>query len=171
MKHAFAVLHTTLLLVLFSCSVFAQTANKDSAITVIRQNASPMVFHKTDMADFRRVTVQLKDRDGKEHDYTGVAISDILQKAGVGMGKLLKGENMAQYMLAKAGDGYEVSYSLAELDSSFTDKTIILADQLDGGPLPTGKGPFRIIVPGEKKPARSMYEIRELIIRFGKDEN
>lgn len=158
------------LLLTLNFTVFAQQGNKDSTITVIRENLPPIVFHKADMTAFRHVTVQLKDRDGKEHNYVGVAISDILQKAGVGMGKQLKGENLSQYMLAKAGDGYEVSFSLAELDSSFTEKTIIMADQLDGGALPTGKGPFRIIVPGEKKPARSMYEVRDLIVRFGKDE-
>ncbi len=170
MKHFFALLQSAFLLSFFSFSAFAQTENKDSIITVERQNAQPMVFHKADMAGFRRITVQLKDRDGKEVNYTGVAVSDILQKAGVAMGKQLKGENMSQYMLAKAGDGYEVAFALAELDSSFTDKTIILADQLEGGPLPAGKGPFRIIVPGEKKPARSMYEVRAFIVRFGKDE-
>ena len=130
----------------------------------------PVKLQKKDMAIFRRVSTEMTDRDGKVHRYAGIAVSDILQKAGLAMGKQLHGENLAQYMLAKAGDGYTVAFSLAELDSSFAEKTIILADEVDGAPLPNGKGPFRIIVPGEKKPARSLWEVRTLIVRFGKDD-
>jgi hypothetical protein len=58
---------------------------------------------------------------------------------------------------------------LAELDNAFTDRVVILADKLENGPLPDGKGPFRLIVPGEKKPARSSFQVTALIIRFAKD--
>jgi len=72
-------------------------------------------------------------------------------------------------MLVKCADGYEVLFSLAELDSSFTDRIVILADSLEGKPLPSGKGPFRLVVPGEKKPARSSFQVTELVIRFAKE--
>ena len=72
-------------------------------------------------------------------------------------------------MIAKCADGYEVLFSLAELDSTFTDRTVILADQWEGGSLPAGKGPFRIVVPGEKKPARSSFQVTTLLVRFAKD--
>jgi hypothetical protein len=35
--------------------------------------------------------------------------------------------------------------------------------------MPSGKGPFRIIVPGEKKPARWIWEVTTLIIKFAKE--
>jgi hypothetical protein len=46
---------------------------------------------------------------------------------------------------------------------------VILADESEGRPLPAGKGPFRIVVPGEKKPARSSFQVTELTIRFAKE--
>jgi hypothetical protein len=96
-------------------------------------------------------------------------LSDVLGQAGVTLGKQLRGENMSKYLLVKSGDGYEVLFSLPELDSSFSDKTVFLADQLNGQPLPAGKGPFRIIVPGEKKHARWIWEVRTLTIGFAKE--
>ncbi|NII25666.1 hypothetical protein HB364_11265 [Pseudoflavitalea sp. X16] len=47
---------------------------------------------------------------------------------------------------------------------------LYLADESEGKPLPTGKGPFRIVVPGEKKPARSGFQVTELVVRFGRDD-
>jgi DMSO/TMAO reductase YedYZ molybdopterin-dependent catalytic subunit len=116
----------------------------------------------------KRSTATMKDRDGKDHVYTGVAIQDILGLAGVTTGDQLRGENLTKYVLAKCADGYEVLFSLAELDSTFTNRVVILADQLEGKPLPTGKGPCRLVVPGEKKPARSSFQVTELVIRFAK---
>jgi len=43
---------------------------------------------------------------------------------------------------------------MAELDTALTDKGILLADTRDGRPLTAPEGPFRIIVPDEKEPAR-----------------
>lgn len=117
----------------------------------------------------KRVTVSMKDRDGNEHAYTGVAVGEILEMAGVTTGKHLRGENLTKYMLVKCADGYEVLFSLAELDADFTDRTVIVADQSEGKPLPPGKGPFRLVVPGEKKPARCSFQVTELVIKFAKE--
>jgi len=117
----------------------------------------------------KRVTVSMKDRDGNEHAYTGVAVADILEMAGVTIGRQLRGKNLTKYMLVKCADGYEVLFSLAELDADFTDRTVIIADQSEGKPLPPGKGPFRLVVPGEKKPARCSFQVTELIIKFAKE--
>jgi hypothetical protein len=58
---------------------------------------------------------------------------------------------------------------LAELDSTFTDKTVILAYSVDGKPLPQGVGPFRIVVPGDKKPARSSFQVMSFVVRYAKE--
>ena len=113
--------------------------------------------------------LSLTDRDGKELSYTGVPVLDILNSAGVTTGKQLRGENLTKYVMVKCADGYEVLFSLAELDTAFTNKIIILANELEGKPLPAGKGPFRLVVPGEGRPARSCFQVIELVIRFAKE--
>lgn len=141
----------------------------EAAVKVSGEVATPLTLTAAGLAKMKRTTVTLNDRDGKVHQYTGASMQEILEKAGVTTGKQLRGRNLTKYLLAKCADGYEVLFSLAELDSSFTDRTVILADVLDGGPLPAGKGPFRLVVPGEKKPARSSFQVTELVIRFAKD--
>ncbi|WP_332367659.1 hypothetical protein [Spirosoma telluris] len=68
----------------------------------------------------------------------------------------------------KANDGYEVIFALAEIDPEFATRTIILADVVDGAPLPLGVGPYRVVVPGEKKPARWIREVKSIEVRFAK---
>ena len=119
-------------------------------------------------AKMKKVTASTNDHDGKAHTYSGVAISEILDSAGVTTGAQLRGKNLAKYMLVKCADGYEVVFSLAELDNNFTDRVVILSDSMDGKPLPEGKGPYKLIVPGEKKPARSCFQVTGIIIGTAK---
>ena len=146
-----------------------QVKENQPSIRVSGEVTKPLQLQAADLAKMKRTTVTLKDRDGNDHGYTGVPVEEILDLAGVTTGKQLRGENLTKYLLVKCADGYEVLFSLAELDSSFTDRTVIIADESEGKPLPSGKGPFRLIVPGEKKPARSSFQVTELVIRFAKE--
>ncbi|MCP1253775.1 molybdopterin-dependent oxidoreductase [Elizabethkingia sp. S0634] len=129
----------------------------------------PLELSLSDLSNMPHKNASLKDKDGNTHIYSGVALQDILLKAGVPSGKELHGENLSKYLLVKCTDGYQVLFSLAELDSSIADKNIIIADKVDGKPLPEAKGPLRIIAEGEKKPARSSYQVAALVIgKIGK---
>ena len=74
-----------------------------------------------------RTTVSARDKQGVSHSFSGVAVSEIFNKAGVTTGKQLRGENLAKYLLVTCADGYQVVFSLAELDSAFTDRVVILS--------------------------------------------
>jgi DMSO/TMAO reductase YedYZ molybdopterin-dependent catalytic subunit len=154
------------LIIVLACSLAAANAQ---TIKVSGEVTKPLQLQAADLAKMKRTTVLLKDRDGADHGYAGVPISEILDQAGVTTGKQLRGENLSKYLLVKCADGYQVLFSLAELDSSFTDRTVILADSVEGHPLPAGKGPFRLVVPGEKKPARSSFQVMEMVVRFAKE--
>ncbi|RBL89566.1 molybdopterin-dependent oxidoreductase [Chitinophaga flava] len=145
------------------------TAQQRPSVKISGEVTKPLTLYPENLHTMKRTTVTLKDRDGNDHAYTGVPLQDILEQAGVTTGKALRGENLSKYLLVRSADGYEVLFSLAELDSDFTDRIVVLADESDGQPLPAGKGPFRLVVPGEKRPARSSFQVTELIIRFAKD--
>lgn len=138
-------------------------------VKVSGEVTKPLTLYHDDLAKMQRITVSMKDHDTKVYSYTGVAVRDILELAGVTMGKQLRGKNLTKYLLVKCADGYQVLFSLAELDSSFTDRNIILAFESEGRPLPAAKGPFKLVVPDEKKPARSSLQVIELVIRFAKE--
>jgi hypothetical protein len=146
-----------------------QGVQPEASISIQGEVLHSIVLKAPDLAAMKRVEATVREGDGPAQTYSGVALSDILGLAGVTLGKQLRGENMSKYLLVKSGDGYEVLFSLPELDSSFSDKTIFLADQLNGKPLPAGKGPFRIVVPGERKHARWIWEVRTLTVGFAKE--
>ena len=152
-----------------SKGLHAQNSSKEEVVKVEGEVSKTLSFSFSDLAEIPHVQAGIKDREGKIQQYSGVPVFELLKLAGVTLGKELKGENLTKYMLVRAGDGYEVVFSLAELDPAFTDRVIILADTKDGKPLENGAGPFRLIVPGENRPARSVHEFSHLIIRFAKD--
>jgi len=160
---------------LLASSIRAQTgqpataAAQTSIVKVTGEVVTPLTLTAADLASMPRTTASAKDKQGVLHTFSGVALSEIFNKAGVTTGRQLRGENLAKYLLVTCADGYKVVFSLAELDSSFTDRVVILADQMEDKPLPAGVGPFRIVVPGEKKPARNCFQVTGLVIRFAKE--
>lgn len=153
------------LLCMLSANVFAQQA---ASVSVTGEVTTPLTLTVQDLASYGKVSTKVKDRDGKEHEFTGVSLIAILEKAGVTTGSKLRGENLAKYVLVQAADGYEVIFSLPEIDPEFTDQVIILATTKDGAPLPSGEGPFRVIVPNDKKQARWIREVRGVRVLFNK---
>lgn len=157
------------ILILFLAFLSAHTfAQKQASVKISGEVATPFELKLADMQQLTQTQVVRKDRDGKDHTYTGVLLSAILQKAGATMGKDLKGENLTKYATIEASDGYQVVFALAELDKDFTDRQIILAISIDGQPLAPTDGPFRIIVEGEKKPARCIKQVTGIKVAFAK---
>ena len=137
-------------------------------LTVTGEVTKPLTLQAADFKAMPHGEVTGKDRDGKEHRYGGVPLVEVLRAAGVTLGGELRGENLMKYVVVKAVDGYEVLFALPELDADFATRTILLADTADGAPLPAGVGPYRVIVPGEKKPARWIREVKAIEVRFAK---
>ncbi|MET0243432.1 MAG: molybdopterin-dependent oxidoreductase [Flavitalea sp.] len=158
------------LAVILFCSspASAQVKPGSASLKISGEVTKELVFNKDDLRKLDRTTAILKDRDGRDVPYTGVSIQRLLEMAGVTTGKQLRGENLTKYLLVKCADGYEILFSLAELDNGFNDKKVILADESAGKDLPVDRGPFRIVIEGEKVPARSSFQVVEFKIAFAK---
>lgn len=117
--------------------------------------SQPLALSLQDLAAMPRTKVTAKEHDATA-TYEGVTLTEILENAGAPLGKQLHGKALAGYVLVTARDGYRVVFALPELDPDFTDASqqIILADNVDGKPLPEKQGPVRIVVPQEKRAAR-----------------
>jgi DMSO/TMAO reductase YedYZ molybdopterin-dependent catalytic subunit len=114
----------------------------------------PLNLQIADLEKMPHQSVEVKDHDGHLTTYEGVPLAELLKAAGAPIGEKLRGANMASYVLAEAKDGYRVVFALPELDSAFTDSKVLVAYAANGKPLPDGQGPFRIVAPQEKRPAR-----------------
>lgn len=129
-------------------SVYAQ------ALTVSGEVEKPLTISLADFEKFPSIEVKGKDKDEKEHTFKGTLLVNILKEAGVTLGSALRGKNLMKYVLVSAPDGYHVVFALPELDPEFSAESIIVATTVDGKPLPKDEGPFRIVVPKDKKQAR-----------------
>lgn len=96
--------------------------------------------------------------------FEGVLLRTVLEKAGVELGETLKGKRLASCLLVEAADGYRVVIALPEIDPMYSDKQWILAFLKDGKPLDAKEGPYRIVIPEEKRMARWVRQVTILRI-------
>jgi hypothetical protein len=127
------------------------------------QRIGTVEFHKLPRAEIH--TTDPHD-PGKEIVYSGVPLVEALKAGGLPLDSGMAGirEIVATTVLVEAADGYRAAFSLAELDPELTDRVILLADTRDGQLLPPREGPLRIIVPGEKRPARWVRQVTALTV-------
>ena len=121
MKSFFSVIVLTGCMAIFFNACFSQENNV--YFTVGGEVLRPLKLSIKELSNLISSAVNAKDRDGKEHIFKGVMLWTILDSAGVTLGKDLRGENLAKYVLVKASDGYEVVFSLAEIDPEFSEKS------------------------------------------------
>lgn len=96
--------------------------------------------------------------------FEGVTLRSLLEKAGVGFGESLKGKRLASCLMIQAADGYRVVIALPELDPAFTDKKVLLVFLRNGKPLDEKEGPYRVVIPDEKRMARWVRQVTKLTI-------
>jgi len=121
----------------------------------------PLTLSAVDLAKMPRASVRTTS-NGMETVYEGVWLHEVLKRAGVPQGGELRGKALAGYVLATAQDGYQVVFSLGELDPSFIDNQFLLADTANGKPLFGAQGSFRLVAPKDKPGARSVRMLTTL---------
>lgn len=140
-------------------SLAAQEATPSIQITgAVKQ---PLTLTADDLAKMPRASVKTMS-SGMETVYEGVWVHEVLKRAGAPQGSALRGKALAGYVLAEASDGYQVVFSLGELDPAFIDNEILLADTANGKPLFGAQGRFRLVVPKDKPGARSVRMLTKL---------
>ncbi len=144
-------------------------APAQTGIELLGDFPSPKHLSDADIQALPHTEIHTKDMHdgGKDVDYTGVLMTDILKAGGFtfGSGMAASRETVRTLLIAEAADGYKVVYALAELDPSFTDRLMYLADAKDGKPLPAGEGKYRIVFPGDKRPARWARQVISLTLK------
>ncbi len=113
---------------------------------------------------FPRHTVVTSDH-GRKATFEGVALRDVLAKAGVPLGEALRGKALSRVIIVSGLDGYQVVYAIAEVDAAFTDQIILLADRRDDGPLLPDTGPLQLVVPHDQRPARWVRQVAKIEVR------
>jgi DMSO/TMAO reductase YedYZ molybdopterin-dependent catalytic subunit len=118
-------------------------------------------------AKLPRQSVRVKDPAGADVEYEGVLLGEVLKAAGVKLGEDLRGPALANYLMVEAADGYRAVFALADLDPTFTDRLILLADRRGGKPLDQKEGPLRVVIPAEKRHSRWVRQVVSLKVGRG----
>jgi hypothetical protein len=93
--------------------------------------------------------------------WEGVWLSEVLKRAGVG-----PGVDMPGYVVATALDGYQILFSLGELDPTVTEGQYLVADRANGKPLTGRDGSFRLVVAKDIRGLRSVRQLAKLEVVF-----
>ena len=132
-------------------------------LTLQPETGKQTVFSRADIESLPHVKVATHTSETSA-TFEGVALKSLLEKAGVELGHSLRGKRLASCLLVEAADGYRVVIALPEIDPDFSDKQIILAFLQDGKPLDANAGPYRIVIPDEKRMARWVRQVTALKI-------
>src|SRR5579871_3441324 len=132
-------------------------------LTIQNDDGKQTVLARADLEALPHVKLQASAHDVSA-TFEGVALKSALEKAGVTFGETLRGKRLASCLLVQASDGYRVVIALPEMDPAFTDKQVLLAFLKDGKPLDDKEGPYRIVIPDEKRPARWIRQVTMLKI-------
>ena len=152
-------------LVQFLPTASAQTTATPAELRISGAVSTPLVLTVADVKKMPRKTLSVVNpHDKKNETYEGVLLEELLRRAGVPQGEQLRGSSMATYVIAEAEDGYRVVFSLAELDSGILESEVIVADTMDGAALAAKQGPFRLVAPHEKRPARWVRMLKSITI-------
>jgi DMSO/TMAO reductase YedYZ molybdopterin-dependent catalytic subunit len=102
---------------------------------------------------------------GQSHTFEGVRLTELLRLVDAPTGARLHAEADRDYLVVTGGDGFRAIYSLAETDGSVQRHPVILADRMDGAPLTPHDAPYRLVVDGDQKPARSVYAVSKIEVK------
>ena len=110
-------------------------------------------------------TVKAADHGGKDAEWTGIPLYQVLQSAGFSFGESLRGPVLAQYVLVTAADGYKAVFALPELDPRCTDDPVLLCETMNGSPLTAETGPLRLILPKERRHFRWVRQVVSIEVK------
>jgi DMSO/TMAO reductase YedYZ molybdopterin-dependent catalytic subunit len=138
------------------------TATPELKLVVAGDVPTPITLTTNDFAAMPREQAEVTEQDGTKSTYEGVPLQEILKKAGTPVGLQMRGKSMAGYVLAEAKDGYQVVFSLGELEPGLGAAKILVADKRNGKALFEYQGPLRLVVPADKDGARSVRMLEKL---------
>jgi DMSO/TMAO reductase YedYZ molybdopterin-dependent catalytic subunit len=147
----------------------AAGAQSDDSLDLRGDVPNPRLVSAAELHKLPRAEMRTTDPDnsGNEIVYSGTPLIEVLKADGLlfdsGMARIRQAVTIT--LLVEAADGYRAVFALAELDPELTDRVVLLADAKDGQPLPANEGPFRIIVPGEKRSARWVRQVKAITVR------
>jgi hypothetical protein len=170
MKPTTAVLPIALAMLAVAPALATETAIKmdswrSATITLTGEDGKSQTVSMLDMNGLPRASASIT-HEGKTFGFKGVVLAELLKRVNAPLGKDLRGPALSDVVIVTTKDGYEVVLPLSDLELSIQPSTVILADETaEGVPLGEKDGPFRLVVGGDLKPARSERNVVAIEVR------
>jgi hypothetical protein len=120
------------------------------------------------MADLKampqRTEIVHNEHTKVDEKYMGVALSDLLAKAGFVADKSTQKKMLHSVVRVEGTDKYWVLYSATEVEGSEHDGDVIVATSMDGKGL-GADGNFKLISTGDKKPQRWVRNLTAITLK------
>lgn len=130
----------------------------------LRDGDRTVTLEGADLRALPQETLTVDDH-GAARTFTGAQLGAVLDKLGAPHGDQLSGEALGYTLVAIGSDGYRVALSLSEIDPMLGDRHVIVADSEGGKPLDAHEGPYRLIVKGDRRMARSARNLTMLELK------
>ncbi len=115
-------------------------------------------------AEILEVTFQ-SGQSKEAHTYRGVRLVELLKQDGPQFKEQRKNDKLRKYVVISGKDGYEVIVAWAEIDPEFGNAPILLAWEEDGKLLEGKNGPFRLVVPTDRRGGRYVSGVIKIELR------
>ena len=149
----------------FGLFLFMATSPAQPVLTVEGLNGTSVVISADDLAKLPQQTIKTSDH-GNRVSFEGVLLQGSAGEGGTSHRREVP-QNSRVVLHACRGQGRVSSrVRWAELDSSSIDKLVYVVTKQDGKPLAEKDGPFRLVIPGEKRGARWVRQVTSLKIKL-----
>jgi len=151
-----------LLIPFLMSALLVQQANASAkdGLTIVDEANKAHAIGPAELAKLPRARAKVEIH-GEKAEFEGAPLVDVLKSVGVEFGGA-QGKRAATTVVIEAMDDYRTALTLLEIDPETTDTQAILADRRDGKPLGENEGPYRLVIPDEKRPIRWIRMIRSM---------
>lgn len=143
----------------------AKPAAPQSTSLTLTVDGKATKFSVADLNAMPQKTVKVHNEHTKaDETYTGVALGDLLTKAGFVATKTTQRQMLRSYLQAEGTDQYWVLYSVTEVEGSEHEGDVIVATAMDGKGL-GADGALKLVSTEDKKPQRWVRNLTAITMK------
>ncbi|RYX85050.1 hypothetical protein EON83_07325 [bacterium] len=162
MKHSFFAI--LVLTTVIAPVVLSAPSTPSAAVRVAKPHQWTLPELQT-VAPVQTIKTTLK---GKPYTVRGVPLWALVTASAPKLDSKSKHSEARFVVLARGKDGYTASFAYPDLMPDTGNKAVFIVWEANGKPLSTKEGPFRLVVPTDKKPMRWAYNLTSIEIYDGK---
>jgi hypothetical protein len=135
-----------------------------ATLVLVGEDGKSQTLGPAELAALPHTTASIT-HEGKVTGFRGPLLVDVLKAVGAPLGAAMHGPALSDVVIVTASDGYVVTLALSDLEASIRPGKVVLADATAEGGTLDKDGPFRLVVDGDLKPARSERNVARIEVR------